>query len=197
MTPQASPNRTTLTWLIPITLLVAVCALVGGLIARQVYAVTKPAAADQPPAVTTTPDTTTRSGPGNTTTVSFTPFARSDPQFDKVQNAIQNYLNAINTQSYPLWKQTMTSDVLAAQTETDWHNGYRSTVDSDMTVYRIEATDQGADVFGSFTSRQNVANAPKDLQAACINWWMVWPMVKSGNGLRIAGPSIVKKKCES
>jgi hypothetical protein len=197
VTPQASPNRSTLTWLIPITLLVAVCAMVGGLIARQVYASTKPpAATQQPPAVTSTPEATPDPGTGDPRSVNFTPFAMSDPQFQLVQSAIQNYFNAVNDRNYGLWKQTMTANVTSQQTEHDWRSGFDTTKDSDMKVYRIEATDKGADVFGSFTSRQDIANAPSDLKAPCINWWMVWPMVKSGNALRIDGPSIVKKKCE-
>jgi hypothetical protein len=197
VTPQASPNRSTLTWLIPITLLVAVCALVGGLIARQVYAsTTPPAATQQPPAATSTPEATSDPGKGDTKTVNFTPFARSDPKFGLVQYAIQNYFNAVNDRNYGLWKQTMTPDVGQQQTEQDWRKGYKSTVVSDMWIYRIEATDQGADVFGSFTSTQDVADAPKELKAACVKWWMVWPMVKSGNVFRIDGPGIVTKKCD-
>lgn len=198
VTPQASPNRSTLTWLIPITLLVAVCALVGGLIARQVYASTKPPAATQlPPAVTSTPEATSDPGTGDPHSVIFTPFARNDPQFKPVQSAIQNYFNAVNDQNYGLWKQTMTPNVTSQQTEYNWRDGFRTTKDSDMKVYRIEATANGADVFGSFTSRQDVTNAPPDLKVPCINWWMVWPMVKSGNAFRIDSPSIVKKKCDA
>ncbi|GAA3438478.1 hypothetical protein [Kutzneria kofuensis] len=197
MTPQASPNRSTLTWLIPITLLVAVCALVGGLIARQVYASTKPpAATTQPPAATSTPEPTTEQGQGGPDTVHFTLFARNDPQFRPVQNAIQNYFNAVNHRNYGLWKQTMTAKVSDQQTEQDWRDGYRTTVDTDMMIYRIETTDQGANVFGTFTSKQDPANAPKELRASCINWWMVWPMVKSGSDFRIDSPSITMKKCD-
>jgi len=196
VTPQASPNRTTLTWLIPITLLVAVCAMVGGLIARQVYAVTKSPSASHTPA-TSEPASATATRPPDPRLVFFLPFAQNDPQFGKVQVAIQSYFNATNNQDYGLWRKTMTPKVAQQQTEQDWLGGLRSTKDSNMTVYRIEATDKGADVFGSFTSRQDLADAPDTLKATCINWWMVWPLEDMGGGpFRIGSPSVINKKCD-
>jgi hypothetical protein len=50
-------------------------------------------------------------------------------------------------------------------------------------------------VFGSFTSHQDVNDAPADLKVPCIDWWMVWPMTRSGDGFRIDGPSVIKKAC--
>ncbi len=195
VTPQASPNRTTLTWLIPITLLIAVCAMVGGLIARQVYAVTKPPSVSHAPA-TSESSSPTATRPADPNLVFFLPFAKNDPLFGRVQNAIQNYFNATNKHDYSLWRTTMTSDVTQTETQAHWENGNRSTRDSDMTVYRIEATERGADVFGSFTSHQELADAPSDLKSKCINWWMVWPMQDVGSGnFRIGGPSVVKKAC--
>jgi hypothetical protein len=195
VTPQASPNRTTLTWLIPITLLIAVCALVGGLIARQVYAVTKPPSVSHAPA-TSQSNSPTATRPADPRLVFFVPFAQNDPLFPRVRDAIQSYFNATNNQDYNLWRKTMTPKVGQQQTQQDWLGGLRSTKDSDMTVYRIEATDKGADVFGSFTSHQELADAPNDLKATCINWWMVWPMEDMGSGnFRIGGPSVVKKAC--
>ncbi|WP_211762623.1 hypothetical protein [Kutzneria sp. CA-103260] len=196
MTPQASPNRTTLTWLIPITLLIAVCAMVGGLIARQVYAVTKPPSVSHAP-VTSESSAPPAVRPPDPRSVYFLPFAQNDPLFSRVQNAIQSYFNATNDQDYNLWRKTMTPKVAQQQTQQDWLGGLRSTKDSDMTVYRIEATDKGADVFGSFTSKQDLADAPDTLKATCINWWMVWPMEDMGSGsFRIGSPSVIAKKCE-
>jgi len=196
VTPQASPNRTTLTWLIPITLLVAVCAMVGGLIARQVYAVTKSPTASHAPA-TSESASPTATRPADPRSVFFLTFAQNDPLFGRVRDAIQNYFNATNNQDYNLWRKTMTPKVAQQQTQQDWLGGLRSTKDSDMTVYRIEATDKGADVFGSFTSKQDLSDAPDDLQATCINWWMVWPMEDLGSGsFRIGSPSVIKKKCD-
>jgi hypothetical protein len=199
VTPQASPNRSTLTWLIPITLLIAVCAMVGGLIARQVYATSKPVDTKQPPAVTSAPVTSSEgSGEDPTKTVRFTDFARNDPNFPLVQQAIQSYFNAVNKRDFAKWRQVMTPIVGAQQTQADWTKGYSTTVDKDMQIYRIEDNDDGADVFGSFTSTQDVADAPKDLKEPCIRWNMIWPMVKSpGNVFRIGSPSIVSRKCDA
>ncbi|MFI9388504.1 hypothetical protein [Kutzneria sp. NPDC052558] len=195
MTPQASPNRTTLTWLIPITLLIAVGAMVGGLIARQVYAVTKPPSVSNAPATTSSAPTATR--PSDPRSVYFLPFAQNDPLFSRVRDAIQNYFNATNDRNFGLWRQTMLPSVGSQETQQSWTGGLASTKDSDMTVYRIEATDKGADVFGSFTSRQELKDAPDNLQATCINWWMVWPMQDVGSGnFRIGSPSVVNKKCD-
>ena len=185
-----------MTWLIPITLLVAVCALVGGLIARQVYAVTTSPTVSQTPAASA-PASTSDGRPAGDGLVYFTDFAKSDPQFDKVQIAIQNYFNATNKHEYALWRSTMSAAVIAQQTQEDWAKGLRSTKDSDMTVYRIEATDRGADVFGSFTSTQNVEDAPKSLPATCIDWWMVWPLENVNGSLRIDSPSVRFQKCDS
>lgn len=184
-----------MTWLIPITLLVAVCAMVGGLIARQVYAADRqPAGAPSAPATDSGTPTTTTS-PSNPKTVAFRDAARSVPQFGDVQNAIQNYFNAINDRKYSLWKTTVTTRVVQSQTQEDWANGYKTTTDSDMTVYRIEANGDNLDVFGTFTSHQEPANAPQDLRVGCIDWAMVWPFVRSGNGYLIDTPSFTKKAC--
>lgn len=183
-----------MTWLIPITLLVAVCALVGGLIARQVYAVTKPPSEGQPPGASA-PASTSEGRPPDPKTVYFTPFARSDPQFGQVQVAIQNYFNATNNHDFTLWRSTMTSNVTESETQQHWQSGNQSTKDTDMTVYRIEATDTGADVFGTFTSHQDPEDAPKTLPVDCITWSMVWPMVKANGGYRIDSPSVQFKKC--
>jgi hypothetical protein len=199
VTPQASPNRSTLTWLIPITLLVAVCALVGGLIARQLYATSKPVDVKQPPAAPSTPVATSDQNNGdNTVSVNYSEFAKSDPNFDPVRKAIQSYFNAINKRDFAKWRQVMIPAVAAQQTQADWTKGFNTTVDKDMFVYRIEATEKGADVFGSFTSTQDVADAPKDLKEPCIRWNMVWPMEKSGDGgvFRIGSPSVVSRKCD-
>jgi hypothetical protein len=196
VTPQASPNRSTLTWLIPITLLIAVCALVGGLIARQLYATSKPVDTKSPPAVVNAPATSPHD-PNDTTTVFFTDFATSDPNFELVRQALQSYFNAINKRDFDKWRQVMTPAVGATQTRADWTKGFKTTTDKGMYVYRIEATDVGADVFGSFTSTQDVADAPKDLKEPCIRWNMVWPMVKIDNVFRIDGPSIVSRKCDA
>lgn len=186
-----------MTWLIPITLLVAVCALVGGLIARQVYAATRPPAGAPSSTATSEGPTTTPARPSDWHTVVFTDFAQTYPDHLAVQSAIQNYFNAVNDGNYDLWRRTMTAAIVETQTEQSWRNGSSSSKDTNMIVYRIEATDQGVDVFGSFTSTQSLAQAPKDLQATCINWAMVWPMQKVGNGYLIDGPSVIKKKCDA
>jgi hypothetical protein len=185
-----------LTWLIPITLLVAVCAMVGGLIARQVYAVTKSPATSHAP-VTSVSDSPTATRPADPRSVFFLPFAQNDPLFTRVRDAIQSYFNATNTKNFSLWRQTMLPTVGAQETQQSWLSGLSSTQDTDMTVYRIEATQNGADVFGSFTSKQDLSDAPDNLKATCINWWMVWPMQDVGSGsFRIGSPSVVNKKCD-
>jgi len=196
VTPQASPNRSTLTWLIPITLLIAVCALVGGLIARQLYATSKPVDTKQPPAVVNTP-AAPHGDPDDTTSVHYTAFAIADPNYDLVQPVLQKYFNAVNHRDFKAWRQVVTGEVGNHQTEADWRDGYKTTVDKGMFVYRIVDTDQGADVFGTFTSTQDVADAPPDLKASCIQWNVVWPIVKSSDGFRIDVPVIVSKKCDA
>jgi hypothetical protein len=184
-----------LTWLIPITLLVAVCAMVGGLIARQVYAADRrPAGAPSAPATDSSTPTTTDK-PTDPNTVDFRAAARNSPEFGSVQKAMQNYFNAINGKKYALWKTTVTPNVVQSQTQADWANGYRTTKDTDMVVYRIETTDVSLDVYGTFTSHQDPANAPGDLREGCIEWAMVWPFVKSGDGYLIDVPSVSKKAC--
>jgi hypothetical protein len=195
VTPQASPNRSTLTWLIPITLLIAVCALVGGLIARQLYATSKPVDTKSPPAAPSTSQTSSHD-PNDTTSVYFSDFASSDPNFEQVRRALQSYFNAINHRDFDKWLQVMTPIVGAGQIRADWTRGFHSTVDKNMFVYRIEDTGDGADVFGSFISTQNVADAPKELKEPCIQWNMVWPMERLDGVLRIGGPSIVSRKCD-
>jgi hypothetical protein len=187
-----------LTWLIPITLLVAVCAMVGGLIARQVYAADRqPAGAPSAPATNSGTPTTTEK-PSNPDSVDFREAARNDPAFGAVQNAMQSYFNAINHPNYDLWKSTVTAKVALSQTREAWEAGYNTTKDTDMVVYRIEidtSRQDGLDVFGTFTSHQAPADGPDGMKVACIHWTIVWPLVKSGNGYLIDGSSLTKNPC--
>jgi hypothetical protein len=184
-----------LTWLIPITLLVAVCAMVGGLIARQVYAADRQPAGAPSASATDSPTPTPTPSPSNPESVDFREAARGVPEFGAVQNAMQNYFNAINHPNYDLWKSTVTPKVVQAETKASWEAGYNTTKDTDMVVYRIEQSDTGLDVFGTFTSHQNPDDGPEGLKVGCIRWAMVWPLAKSGNGYLIDVPSVTKKAC--
>ena len=187
VTPQASPNRSTITWLIPIVMLIAVAALVGGLIARQFYAASQP-----PSGSPSTPDpnpttSTPPSGPQNPLTVAFTAEAKNHPMFVQAQQTIQTYFNSFNDHHFNEWQSAVTPREAATQTSEGWERGSSSSKDGDLVVYRLDTTPVGVDAFVTFQSNQRADQSP-DGKSTCLNWWMVWEMVttKSG-GLLIDG----------
>jgi hypothetical protein len=162
-------------------MLIAVAALVGGLIARQFYA------ASQPPAGSTRipdvgqPTSSPRSGPTDPRTVHFTAQAMNHPLYMSAQQTIQTYFNSFNEHNYDEWRSAVTPKQAANQTRQGWLDGSSSSKDHDLVVYRLDTTQTGVDAFVTFQSNQESDQAP-DGKSDCLNWWMVWEMATANSG---------------
>jgi len=108
------------------------------------------------------------------------------PQDDAVRNVLQTYFDSINTRDYKKWSTVVSNARRAAQPYDTWNKGVRSSKDGSILVYRIEAGAQNSlRVLVGFTSTQNVEDAPEWIQATCIHWRLMFPMVIEGNGFKI------------
>jgi hypothetical protein len=176
--PQQVPSdsrRPTSWWVAPVLGLVAVVVAVAALIAHDLYhqaaaATTGPAA---PPGQSSVPSSE-EPGP---TTVAFAQDVADYPQRALVLTVLQAYFNAINDKRYEEWVAVVTPALAAEQTRQGFLNGYRSTRDGSIYVYRVDtAPDNGVRVLLSFTSTQSPADAPPNFPHTCIRWQVVVPL---------------------
>lgn len=165
--------------------LVVVATAAGAFVAHDVYHQT--AATIPPPSssTTTAPSTTTSAQSVNSTTVALTADARSSSQGKQIQQALQTYFNAINQRDYAMWLSVVTEAQAAEKSESDFHRSYESTKDTDITVLRIETAPSGLSVLVTFRSTQNVEDAPQAAQFPCVQWQVVWPMVRQNGGYKL------------
>lgn len=179
-TPPTGPLRL----LVPVLVVVVSLTVGGGLLARELY---QPPRQDQdPPATgsTTTPLPSVRQ-PGFAE-VEFTVDAAAHPAAEPVERLLVDYFGAINARDYDRWTTTVVAERVRAQPRAEWLANYRSTRDGSILVYRIEAMAQDAlTVLLGFTSTQDVADAPPELQETCIRWRLALPLVRQYGGWRI------------
>jgi hypothetical protein len=111
------------------------------------------------------------------------------PDADRIRKVLQKYFDAINAGDYPLWRSAVIPQWARDIGEGAWHGQYRSTLDGTIVVYRLEARPGGGLVaLTSFTSLQNPADAPPDVQVKCLRWWVSYPLIGEGDQLRM-GPT--------
>src|SRR5437879_5860401 len=112
--------------------IVALVAVIGALVTRQVY---RHSEANQPPVVlpsgTTPAPPTGQAGAG---TVRFTEDADDYPLQDQIRQVLQTYFDAINNRNYAQWSSTVTESRIAEEPEPKWDVDYRSTQDVDIVV---------------------------------------------------------------
>ncbi|HKN50926.1 MAG TPA: hypothetical protein VJX66_00430 [Amycolatopsis sp.] len=172
-------------WLVPVLVVVVSVTVGGGLLARELYR--RPQASPSEPIVvaTSTAPLSPAQEPGPDK-VGVTPQAAMHPQDDAVRNVLQTYFDSINTRDYKKWSTVVSNARRAAQPYDTWNKGVRSSKDGSILVYRIEAGAQNSlRVLVGFTSTQNVEDAPEWIQATCIHWRLMFPMVIEGNGFKI------------
>ncbi|TCP54988.1 hypothetical protein EV191_102199 [Tamaricihabitans halophyticus] len=133
-------------------------------------------------------------------TVELSPDATAHPLGESVRQLLQTYFDAINGRNFDRWQTTVTADRVAATSEQQWLNDYDSTQDGSILVYRIESAPRNTlRVQVGFTSKQDIAQAPADLQVECINWYLALPVTKQGGQWKIAeaepGGKQVNKPC--
>lgn len=176
-------------WLLPVLLITVIATALGGLLARDLYS--EPPA-DPPPTVVATSPSSKPSGqqPGPAT-VQGTADAVAHPLYGTLQPLLQTYFEAINEKDYERWSSVVTYERQTNQPEQKWQQEFRSTKDGNIVMHRIEARGDGtARVLLTFTSTQDVADAPQELPRPCIHWNVVWAFsTEDGTWKLAAGPA--------
>ena len=177
--PPAAPPR----WLAPVVIVVVSIMVGGGLLARELYRLP-----DATPDAILAQSTAARPlaqqpGPGS---VELTPDAATHPQHATVRTLLQTYFDAINNRDYDRWKTAVTRERVQAKPKANWLADYHSTRDGSILVYRIDpVSDQQLRVLIGFTSTQDIADAPPELQAACIHWRLALPLVVESGAWKV------------
>ncbi|MET3803393.1 hypothetical protein ABIB25_000377 [Nakamurella sp. UYEF19] len=158
---------------------------------------TGPAPSADPQAGGSSPDPTSApAGPSNNLTVQMSPSSRAHPRAQDVQLLLQGFFDAINQHNYVSWTQSVTGAMESRQTSEAWLQAYATTVDS--SIWMESMRDDPLQVTLRFTSQQDVDLAPKDLQAACIDWTLTYQLAAE-NGRLVVGStvpgSVVMAKC--
>lgn len=154
---------------------VVVVTAVAALVAHNVY---QRQSASSPPLDVSTGSASTPPGaePGSGR-VTVTPDVAHDPLHANVQQVLQAYFDAVNDKKYAEWRSVVTPNLANQEPEAAFQQGYESTKDGSILVYRVDtAPDGGLRVLLSFHSTQSVADAPKSFPYGCIVWQVVWPM---------------------
>lgn len=183
-------------WLLPVLLITVIATAVGGLLAPTWYADPGPGS---PVAVVPTTSVPKNEQPG-TKQVQGTADATAHPLFNTVRDLLQRYFDAINGKDYDAWQDTVISERADLQPKAQWLAAYRSTEDGSAVIYRIElGEDDTARVLLTFTSTQDAADAPQELPAECINWSVVFPLIREDDGWKLdaspAGASPQHERC--
>lgn len=175
-------NRTTL---VAVTATCAVALLIAG--SGVVWAMNRvpepaadsasvsPASVDPAPASSApAPDLTVRSVSG---LVKIDSTAATHPLARPVAELLDRHFTSINTLDYPAWASTVSSRRATDQSADQWRSNYRSTRDGDVHITSISDDGSGGLSVGlRFTSQQDVADAPADLQVGRICWSSRWPV---------------------
>ncbi|MGH3434516.1 MAG: hypothetical protein ACRDQB_16950 [Thermocrispum sp.] len=172
-------------WLLPVLIGVVSLAVAGGVLAREFYqrerAQTRPTV-ELPAATSLKP----AEQPGSPE-VSLTPDAARHPHGETVRALLEAYTNGINERNYERWKTAVSAERIADKPEQKWLEGYRSTRNGSILVHRIETgPDDALRMLFSFTSTQDLADAPPTLQSTCIRWRLMLPIVRQNGQWKIA-----------
>jgi hypothetical protein len=185
----------------PVLGLVVVVAAVAALVVRDIYH-QQPSSGSSgtgsPPGASSVPSS---DQPGPTTVAYAQDFANY-PQRTQVLEVLQGYFNAINDKRYDEWVSVVTPSLAAEQTEQAFRNGYKSTHDGSIYIYRVDNAPQGGvRVLLSFTSVQAQSDAPQNFPHTCIRWQVVVPLAWDGKARQfevdagITGSSPQKQAC--
>jgi hypothetical protein len=175
-------------WLLPVLLITVIATALGGLLARALYA--EPPASPPPAVVATSPSVAPGKQPGPAV-VRGTADAVAHPLYRTLQPLLQVYFEAVNAKDYARWATVVSAERQANQPEEMWLKDYRTTKDGNIVMHRIEARGDGtARVLLTFTSTQDVADAPGELPYGCIHWNVVWAFSTEDGAWKLAaGPS--------
>ncbi|HKN96753.1 MAG TPA: hypothetical protein VJX10_06535, partial [Pseudonocardiaceae bacterium] len=155
-----------------------VVVVVTAVAAVLAYTLYRPASKAAPIPVATgtssTVPTGAEPGPG---VVSVTPGVLRDPVHADVQRVLQAYFDAINNRRYDEWRSVVTSTMSSQKPRQEFLDGYESTRDGSILVYRVDrALDGSLRVLLAFHSTQSLADAPAGHRSGCLVWQVVYPM---------------------
>jgi hypothetical protein len=171
---STDPRRPTTWWAAPVLGLVVVVVAVAALVAHSIYH--QPVAAASPGVAPGQSSVSSSAEPGPAT-VAFAQDFANYPQHTQVLAVLQGYFNAINDKQYDEWVSVVTPALAAEQTKQEFLDGYHTTHDGSIYVYRVDAAPQnGVRVLLSFTSVQALADAPQNFEHTCIRWQVVLPL---------------------
>lgn len=184
--PTGSPRQL---WLLPVLLIAVIMTAAGGLLARDLYE--EPPAAPPPTVVVTSPAAVPSGEQPGPATVRGTADAVAHPLYATLQPLLQTYFDAINAKDYARWASVVTLERQINQPEEKWHRDFRTTRDGTIVVHRIEAGGDGtARALMTFTSTQDVDDAPDELPSPCIHWNVVWAFAtEDGQWKLTSGPA--------
>ena len=173
--------------LLPAVLLVAAATAGVGVLAREVYQRPVVPQGDQVAAPGSGPSgSVPRSAQPGSGTVQLSVDAAQHPDGERVREVLQQFFDAINGHDYDQWARTVTAHRAGQTPKTRWLSDYESSRDGSILVHRIESvTGTRLRVLMTFTSTQDVAKAPADLQADCIHWRVVYPLQEERGALRV------------
>ncbi len=173
-------------------------ALGGGLLARDLYheRAAQETVPSTPSAVTALPPDKQPGSP----LVRLSSDAADHPHDQTIRRLLQAYFDGINGRNYERWKTSVTWGRVRTKSEREWLRDYRSTRDGSIFVHRIESAPEGRmRVLLSFTSTQDVIDAPVTLPEPCIRWWLALPVSLERGHWKIdtvpAGTMPEYKKC--
>ncbi|NUT52483.1 MAG: hypothetical protein HOV94_35125 [Saccharothrix sp.] len=171
----------------PVVLVVAAATAGVGVLAREVYQRPASAQGDQVQAPGSEPSgSVPRSAQPGSGTVQLSVDAAQHPDGEQVREVLQRFFDAINAHDYEQWARTVTSHRVGQTPKSRWLSDYESSRDGSILVHRIESVSPTRlRVMMTFTSTQDVAKAPADLQADCIHWRVVYPFQEERGALRV------------
>ncbi|MFE2758013.1 hypothetical protein ACFXGA_39030 [Actinosynnema sp. NPDC059335] len=172
---------------LPAVLLVAAATAGVGVLAREVYQ--RPAVVPGDEVVATasgSSEPVPRSAQPGSGTVRLSADAAQHPDGERVREVLQQFFDAINDHDYEQWAKTVTAHRVGQTPKSRWLSDYESSRDGSILVHRVESVSPTRlRVLMTFTSTQDVAKAPADLQADCIHWRVVYPLQVDRDALRV------------
>lgn len=130
------------------------------------------------------------SQPTSTALVQLAGNAATATGSSEILTLVQNHFAAINASDYSAWANTVTAGRRGSLDPDKFRVAYRSTRDSAVVINSIQAIgDSQAILYMSFTSDQDIQDAPKGLPSARVCWNVRWPVVNLGGDARLDQPS--------
>lgn len=173
--------------LLPLVLVVVAATAGVGVLARDAYRRPAPAQGDQiaVPSTGSSASVPRDEQPGGGV-VQLSIDASMHPDGPRVREVLQQFFDAINSLDYDLWTTTVTARRVNETPRSRWLSDYESSRDGTILVHRVESVDPDRlRVLMTFTSTQDVAKAPAELQADCIHWRVVYPLQAEDGALRV------------